>query len=64
MTSGNMERLFQSVKNHGCGSFWYAVCRGLAEYMGYEPTSSVTRDLVERMQGKRRTKVRKVYRQT
>lgn len=30
MTARNMERLFQSVKNHGCGSSWYAVCSGLA----------------------------------
>lgn len=49
MTAKNMERLFQSVKNHGCGSSWYAVCSGSAEYMGREPTSSVSRDLVERI---------------
>lgn len=52
MTAKNMERLFQSVKNHGCGSSWYAVCSGSAEYMGREPTSNVSRDLVERIQEK------------
>ena len=45
-----MRRLLRRANQRivGSESFWYAACTVSPEYMGCEPTSSVTQDLGER----------------